>query len=170
MKKNKQVTLKTIKDSYYPIKVYKSLVKISYCLLDERELSKFQFAHQLLMSNNDEEFRGLPFIRLFSYFLTNGSNFKKPSAVLFKRRLNPDSLLVPEKTLVLRFANLTYQIFILSDKDLELLKLGRTFTCLPFPVSTNKYQFAQTDLSVPEKKCGEKLDFTFSFKSMKKVF
>jgi hypothetical protein len=162
---NKQVTIRTIRDSYYPIKVYKSLLKIAYCLLDEGELNNFKFIHRLLMSDELDE-RRLPFIRLFWYFLTNGVSFKKSWAELFTRRPNLDNPFFPEKTLVIGFANLTYQIFLLSDRDVDLAKAGQAFTCMRFPVPTNKFQFYNTDLSSPDKKVGEGTDYTFSFKQM----
>jgi hypothetical protein len=116
----------------------------------------------------DEQFRGVPFIRLFWYFLKGGVNFKKPSAVLFKRYPELDDLFFPEKTLLVRFANLVYQIFILSDRDIELAKLFRSFTCISFPPPI-EHIFGQTDLSVPDKRIGEELSYTFSFKSMKRI-
>lgn len=167
-KENKQVTVKTIADSYYPIKVYKSLAKTAYCLFDEEELGNFKFVHELLMSNEDERFRGFPFIRLFWSFLTNGVNFNKPSAVLFMRRPQLDNPFLPEKTLLVRFANLTYQIFLLSDRDIALAKSGQTFTCIHFPIPTDQSQFGQTDLSVPDKKIGEERIYVFSFEDIKK--
>ena len=163
---NRQVTIRTIRDSYYPIRVYKSLVKIAYCLLDEGELNNFKFIHRLLMSDELDE-RRLPFIRLFWYFLTNGVSFKKPWAKLFTRRPNLDNPFFPEKTLVISFANLTYQIFLLSDRDLDLVKSSQSFTCIRFPVPTDQYQVFNDDLSSPDKKVGEGTNHTFSFERIK---
>jgi hypothetical protein len=168
-KETKQVTIRTTADSYYPIRVYKSLAKIAYCLFDEEELSDFKFVHELLMSNEDERFRGLPFIRLFWSFLTNGVSFNKPSAVLFTRRPRLDNPFFPEKALLIRSANSMYQIFLLSDRDIELAKSGQSFTCIRFPMPTDQYHFGHTDLSAPDKKIGEKRSYVFSFESIKKV-
>ena len=162
---NRQVTIRTIRDSYYPIKVYKSLVKIAYCLVDEGELNNFKFIHRLLMSDELDE-RRLPFIRLFWYFLTDGTSFKKPWAVLFTRRPELDNPFFPEKTLVISFANLTYQIFLLSDSDIKLANSGQAFTFIRFPVPTDQYQFYNTDLSSPDKRVEERTNITFTFEQI----
>lgn len=177
-KENQTLTIKLTRESYYPLKVFKTLAKIAYCLLDEAELSNFEGVRNLLMSSQyDEKCRQSPLFRMFLTFVPGGRYFKRPSAVLFKRRSYLDDPFYPEKTLVVRFADQTYQIFLCSAGDRELAKLNESFTCVRLPVLMNEHDLKQfgppqsyiIDLSSPDKKIGEKIEYEWSFSSRRRT-
>jgi hypothetical protein len=172
---NKTLTIKTIKQSYVPLFVMKSLIKIGLCLVKDEELNNFLFSKKLLLSNKiDGSVNNSDMFRLFMYFIPGPTYYLKPSAYLYTRINN--KLLVPEKIIILTFGNHQYQIFLPNSNNDKYLK-GKQINVPIFPLIIDnsyfdkygKYQFFSLNMSSNKLKKEEEHNINLHFDSFTKL-
>ncbi|WPQ65897.1 hypothetical protein SIO70_13630 [Chitinophaga sancti] len=94
---------------YIPTKIYKALVKIGRSLLPKDFDSHCSHIYQWLLSEHED----LDYVRYGFMTTLNGMYWPSPSAELYQaNRLHTKQEEYPEYTLVLRFANQVFQIFL----------------------------------------------------------
>lgn len=115
---NKKVIIAAPTQSYIPVHVYKSLVKIALSLVDTNKLGILRNTMQFIRTR-DVQPSNYPFSFLYATHVTGPYIFVRPSALLYRRKRPWDYNMVPDRCLVLLFENHVYQIFIpFSDVDI----------------------------------------------------
>lgn len=171
--KNKTIYLNTVKESYIPLYVYKSLVKIGLCLISNEQLDKYSKSIAFLLEKSSEDkYNKFPFARMFSYFIPGPPIEMKPIAVLFtKLERNKDNN-YPHSTLVLHIPNHLLQIFIpFCSYDKHMYKIGYKIDLPIYPLTFDfswfkkygDYQFNNIDLSTNVKREKEKVDISIKY-------
>ena len=151
--KNKSFKIKEVKQSHFPIYVYKSLVKIGLSVMDSNNPSKCKATIDWIKDINDNSFLGLGYLKGFMAFCP-GDNPFEIAVSLVKRKENPNED-VPGLMLALGAANHFFQIVIPGYVDDSILD-GKTVTFLPYPLLfpkdvSAKIQYKILDLSISEK-------------------
>lgn len=106
---------------YYPINVFRGLLKMGLSLLKEEEVKDYKYAFDILQREK-EEVLNHPyhhFLAPFSYIPLFCNLFNPAAIRLYKRRETRNDLV--DKVFVLYFGNTIVQIPILSDKNLTYL-------------------------------------------------
>lgn len=105
---------------YIPMDVYKALVKIAICMLDESKLVYYKKTIQWLLEPNRNEDE---FDFLFTVFrkIEGKSRFSEPIAMLFEKYDSKQLCNVPHHSLIIFYGIIAYQIFLpFSEKDSNL--------------------------------------------------
>jgi hypothetical protein len=104
---NNQQTIRIKKPPYTPLNVYKALLKIALCSVDETDLKKYELAFQFLASPNiDKMLQGAHL--LVGYRLPNA--YETPFGMLFKKV--DDNINATTHTFVLFYKSMMLQIFL----------------------------------------------------------
>jgi hypothetical protein len=104
---NNQQTIRIKKQPYTPLNVYKALLKIALCSVDETDLAKYELAFQFLASPNiDKMLQGAHL--LVGYRLPNA--YETPFGMLFKKV--DDNMNATTHTFVLFYKSMMLQIFL----------------------------------------------------------
>lgn len=109
---------------FIPLKIYKALVKIGMSLLPAQMDVHCQHIYRWLLSADDN----IDFINYGFMTTITGAYWKAPSADLYQANyLNTKDEELPEYSLVLRFANQVFQVFLpFTDRLLEVHNGRRT--------------------------------------------
>jgi hypothetical protein len=168
----KHFILKSVKHSYIPINVYRSLLKIGLSLIRNTEVGNFQQAYKFLTNQkNDKKLTGHPLLRLFIWQFP-GPPFIVPLTFVCNKKFQLSEAQYPSKSLVIFFSNYIYQIFYaFNEMDRNVLKVGNKITLLPFPPLIDKTwiesygdsKFFNIDLSNSDKKINEKQNINMIF-------
>ena len=129
---NNSATINILRDPYIPVHVFKALLRIALCLLDDDEVPHFWRAFNWLrMPNFDSSKLNCS---IFGWY------FDAPrietEAFLFKRRIIELDHKAPEKVFVVRFGHIQYQMpIIFSDQDAALeSSLGLKWSTPVYPI------------------------------------
>jgi hypothetical protein len=168
----KEILFKLTKQSYIPIHVYKSLLKVGLCLIEDNEVEDYRIAYKLLISGTQRP--PLPLAMLFMYFVPGMFN-EETAAVLYKKRADRKQSKCPTHTMALYFSNHLYQIFLpLNVHDKWMYKIGEKISLPIMPLMIDQdhllqygqYQIFKFDLSSSEKKIGEPAEVSLNFEMM----
>jgi len=150
----KTATIVFRQQPYVPLNVYKSFVKIGISVLPENYLRHYDETCEWLLS---DEYFSFPFFRVFQTFLLTNYVARPTASVFVAKQIAEGESEYPEMTLLLRAANLVFQIFLpFSSVNAEHHKHGRNleFTVYPSPILDRlpvRSQIDNVDLSSPEK-------------------
>ena len=170
---NKILSFDTTIPSYVPNHVYKILLKIGLCLLNDEDVKSYSTSIDYLMDLKNEKFKNFTTALLFKYFIP-GPFIEYPAVVLFKRKGN--DIRFPLHTLVLFFTNHIFQIF-LPMQNTPKETIPKEITFLNFPVTIDKsyydiygkYVFNIEDLSSSIKTKNQIITQNIKFGSEQKI-
>jgi hypothetical protein len=121
---DKNITIAFRREPLSRLSVYKSLVKIALSLLPRNEVASHRELFDWLLDHNNST---VPCIPGACVTILKKVKWEKPVADLFESNRiegQDDSELFPKFTLVLRFANLIVQIFLLPKKGTRVVENG----------------------------------------------
>lgn len=132
----KQLTLKSVRHTYVPLKVFKAILKIAMTIMPEEEMPNYDYILKALQDVEDVENRltNMPLCRILIY-VNPGPEFE-PRCILFKRK--QDNADVIKHCFVIYFQSYIYQIFLPYYADDVKLYDGREITLLSFPPLVDK--------------------------------
>jgi len=137
-KDNKKLVIKTHKQPYVPMGVFKCLVKMAIAIMPEEEVTNFGETIQWILEeeHSDKSFKYSPMVALYTFMPGPSPH---PGIKLFLFRRKNDKLDVPYMVFVLAFANYMYQINVPSiSRDSNLYGKEITLTFLPTPFDKDK--------------------------------
>ncbi len=167
-----QETGKTVitytKESYTPIKVYKSLLKIALSMIEGNEIEQYRFALKYLVSDSSN-FWCDEFAKVMWHMLPMENRFSKPFGFLFKKNCH-------ESKLPMHVFMLYYETYIFAfplpfnkldcDKglydDLEMNFIFPPAILFNEPALDSRHFNRNLDLSSYEKIVGEKAEISFN--------
>ncbi|OAB81429.1 HNH endonuclease, partial [Cochleicola gelatinilyticus] len=106
--------------SYIPQNAFKSLMKIGVGMMPETEFNDYKNTMAWLLDGNSVDQTNNPLFQVYRK-LGGERRFLQPWAILFKKREFNNNYLYPKHTLVIFYGILTYQIFIPTVEDKDLL-------------------------------------------------
>lgn len=157
---NKIITLNLIRQSYYPIDVYKSLVKIGICMLDDVAVCEYKSAIKFLLDSDGARHVHIPIAKLYYYFISGPSLVERPHVELWEKKNIMANKNVVKHTIIIRLPNLIFQIFLpFNSKDREGYNPDTEIQLPLFPLlydyewlkKYNQYKAEVVDLSSKEK-------------------
>ncbi len=158
------IRLELPRESYVPLRAFKSIARIGYAMIREDEWGDFEETRKWLLQDGQREGRSISCI-LFWISVSTKTKFRREASLYTKKnRFAPDSY--PYKVLVLRYGIMQYQLAIPYFADEVLLGASSThLTMLPFPllfetqpdgpVDIDSYVTGRDDLTSMDKKKGE---------------
>lgn len=168
----KRIFIDVNQPGYIPLDVYKALVKIGICLLDEKQLLKYKRAIDWLQEPNkiDHEFDFL-----FTVFRKIGGDkrFLEPIALLYEKHNSLQLNNFPHHVLIIFYGIIQYQIFLpYHGDDLNLSKAKEVIFPLEEHLIIDEFEngahtgitIDQVILSGIEKIVGERNKFSVGFK------
>lgn len=166
---NKKLIIRTTRNSYIPIHIPKTLLKIAFCLLSEDELESYDRLRRLLiLPEANHAVTNNPLFHIYGYFIPGTTYFKKPSALLYSKKPDQQSFLSPQKQLVFQYANYVLQIPLIGDQDQWLSGQSMQLPLYPLMVDAayferyGTYQMLDLNLTSPEKKRDDSHVITFN--------
>jgi hypothetical protein len=167
---NKTITLKTIRATYIPIAIYKSLTKMALTIIDEEELAHYENAMEWINEEEHDKSRfKIDNLKCIYSFTPGPLPHDFTTCTLFKRKENHKDN-VPYMIFLLAYGNYTFQIYLpMSNKDSGDVE----FTAIPTPFDFgNKYgapKYKILDFSSKEKVKNEEVCILMSFESFEDV-
>ncbi|MBL4306287.1 HNH endonuclease [Vibrio fluvialis] len=116
-KKNKVVTVKFDIEPYIPVGVYKCLVKIGLSVLNNEYFDDFKYTTKWVMNKNHD----IPFLKplkLIESFVPGPRPFNETNVKILKKKWLVSTL--PTYILIFSFGNISYQLIMPSDLDVNL--------------------------------------------------
>lgn len=102
-----RTTMRFIKHTYTPLKVYKAFLKMALCCIEEADTPNYKFAIQSLMTVSED--RHLKqFANILAYYRPITISYPRPIGVVYKKKNTQKEIL--SHVFVLHFLNLTYQM------------------------------------------------------------
>lgn len=173
--KNKKLIIRTVRHSYIPIHIPKSLLKIAFCLLGENELENYDQLRQFLIQSKEDESRQCssienhPMFQVYGYFMPGPTYFRTPSALLYTKKKGQQTFRAPQKQIVFQYASYLFQMPLpLGKGDSWLYGEEMHVPLHPLMVDTThfekygNYQSFNLNLTSTEKKKDEPHVITFN--------
>jgi len=164
IKNDESVTLKTVKQSYTPLHVMKSLYKIGYSFLKSDELHDYKLILKIL-NTNVLDTKLSNFARIVKF--TFPKSLKEPFAITYKKKEDYLSKNIPTKIIVLHFGRYAYQYFLPNIKDRFMFTDGEQcewiFTPPYYLGDQNEISMQRTELSSNVLRKGEVDTIFFKF-------
>lgn len=133
--KTGETTIAYLKNSYTPINVFKSLIKIALTVLPENEFRFYREINHFISDEENHEYYA-QFAQILSY--TTTERREHPSCYIFQRKRTIND--VPKHVFMLYFENFIYQVFIPRYAfDEPLYRLGKftSYYCPPILLAAN---------------------------------
>lgn len=150
------------KTPYIPLDAFKSLLKIGYSFLSEKDVEKFYFTQRFLNKKGGfkpkhDAFKNFNKIIRITYPHIN--YFPTPKGILYTKKETRNDLFIPEKVFILFLKCYSFQIpLIFSDNDItELRTSGGKYNFYPMKsqikadhLANNNFRIEEVDLSSTE--------------------
>lgn len=172
--KTERLNVNVHQPGYIPQDVYKSLVKIALCMMDESDIKNYEKTLKWLKNPNIKDGNFNFFFNVFKRF-GNGNSFPEPMAFLYRKLNNPEFINFPSHTFVIYYGLTQYQIFLPYCRNDTHLVSEKTIN---FPIehfliiekiegNTIKYGIDRKYLGDIEKVTGEKTKINIGIKAVK---
>lgn len=144
--KNK-IIIETTKQTYTPINVIKSFLRIALTLVEEDELKNLKNSFDFLLSDlKTDKFKAYPFFKLFYYFIPGVKVFETPSVSLWKKKQIYSDETFVDRTLIIKFTNMLYQMFIpFNLNDNIAIKKNQNIVFRLFPLINVSAEYIQNN-------------------------
>jgi hypothetical protein len=174
--KNRKIKIFSVKHPYIPIDVFKSLIKMGLCYIDEIDIDNFKSAFKILQTDeHNNKITGNPIFRLYMHLFAGPPI---PIPIIYKMRRKEDAVheYCPAYCFVIYFGNYIFQFFMpYFTPDAEITKKhGKVHlpTCPPLLGKPRSEYFGIPqrgvfDLSGRDKVVRENQVITMSFDSLK---
>jgi hypothetical protein len=175
--KQKSMEIITERPAYIPIHIPKTLIKIGLSMLQDTEIEDYDLARKfIIQSEKDEQFLNNDILRILGYFIPGPPKFPKPFAQLYRKKESSKDRPVPDRHLVVYYANYCFQLILPFSKLDESLR-GKEIDLPVFPLlidnshfeSFGEYQKLNLNLTSNEKRKSEQHKLKFSFETFDKL-
>jgi len=165
IEKENLIIIKTYRQPYIPLSVYKCLAKMAISIVPEYEISRFDMTIKWINDVHHcvEDFVFNPAICLFS-FITGPIQLENPFVLLLRRKIEESEF--PPILFILGFTNLVFQIFIpfVELGERKLLKYRMRYFPLPYGKSFVNMINSQLDLTSKTKVINEEVSIPIKYK------
>ena len=172
----KKLTIKTKRLPYIPIQIPKILVKMGLALVKEESMSDFEFTRNFVISDkHDSSFLNNALLIVLGYFIPGPPVYRKPFLHLYTKKDEKRNAEVPQKQIVLFYANYILQMilpFNENDKNLQ----GKQINLPIYPllldasyfVKYGNYQQLNLNFTSSDRVSDQDHIINFSFEDMKR--
>jgi hypothetical protein len=168
----KKLEIITKRQSYIPIYIPKSILKIGFCMLKDNELQDYEMIREILQCNEyDSKLKDNNFLRIFGYFIPGPPIYYKPFIHLYDKLSKETPF--PQKQVVVFYANYIFQMvmpFSKKDSWLNGKKINLPIYPLLIDVSHfekyGNYQQLHFNFTSSEKIKEQEHILTFSYENM----